>query len=285
MKIKNSNKILILVLFLTVAIPLLVARIFLHKVRTNQFVIESKYADPALRTEGSLAGVKAVKLVGLNREAYRLELLSAAVVHNARQNYIVQKDHKEDSLMIQRVGDTLVFTYYRDSAARALRRWYSPIQIRLNLSQNIPVYAVRCRVSYSPASDTLAFQHALPARFYLDSGAVLQLGASESPSRVPVDTSLSEQVAFMDLAPTAGQRQLFDATFAPMGAVQVYADSSTVRMDQPMTFKALQLILQHHSGLEMNHPFKTDQLTGCLQEHTSLKGEIRAVKSVGKLLQ
>ena len=294
MKVKNSNKILILILMLTIAIPFLMAQVFLHKIKNNQFVYEKptiREAHPELNMEGSMEGVKAVKIVGKNFA----ELLGATILHNDLNSYLITRERAADSVLVNHSGDTLIFQYYTGSGGNN-HRYNRAVKLRINLPENIPVIANSCQINYelgvneqgTSLNDSLKVNPYSPAIFYLDEGAVLNLGSEALMFKATKDTTLLRtaglkggQVFIRDSS--SSLKDSLAAQFARAGSVFIYANKSMVKLNQAAAFDKLGLTMDKSSSLEMNDPIKINVAEISIDPQAHIEGNYRAVKSIRAL--
>lgn len=289
MKVKNSNKILLLILGLVIAVPMLVAMVLRHKVRSGQFEIERNVhvEDLKLNSKGSLEGVKVIKLIGPSRSYFRADAFDISLKYNMQNSYTLKKGTGEDSMRIQRLGDTLEFFYYKSSWDESRsHHMYRHMDLTLHLAKNIPVLAQNCTLQFVPRDNyTSNKPRVAPTFVYLNSGAVLQVGddkltyALNSNKPAEKDRSVTE----MDSSHTDKIR--LDSIFAPTIDLHVFASNSTVKFTQPLLFKDLELDMRGGSSLELSHPFKTGHLSGKLDADTEIKGDIHGLRSIKALIK
>lgn len=288
MKVKNSNKILLLILGLIIAVPMLVAMVLRHKVHSGQFEIvkADRQKDPSLRQEGRLEGIKVIQLVGPDKKGLS-DVFQAIIVNGQQNTYIVKRDNIKDSMRIQRIGDTLVFAYYKDTSDNKRSPYfYSHMNLILNLPNNIPVTAENCTVQFAAGeSDTLNGHNAVPGFIYLKNGAVLEMGNRTISYARRADPEDLEAKAVFILDSAETNKKTFDSTFAPMTGFHVFASNSTVKFIQPLLFKDLELDMRDGSALELSHPFKAGHLSGKLDADTEIKGDIHGLKSIKALIK
>lgn len=289
MKVKNSNKILLLILGLVIAIPMLVAMVLRHKVRTGQFQIERHVhqEDPALKSSGSLEGVRAIKLIGPLQDQTSAGFLGASLIHGNKTRYTLIKASTEDSVQTQRLGDTLIFSYYTDTIKETSKfRRFHQIRLVLELPGNIPILAENCKLAFeSWKTDTLDGIHTTPALIYLKNGSILELGSDNMSYVVKKDTVTPNRKMIFVLDTSQATKDQFDSTFAPMTGFHVFASNSTVKFIQPLLFKDLELDMRDGSALELSHPFKAGHLSGKLDADTEIKGDIRGLRSIKALIK
>ena len=298
MKIKNSNKVLILVLMLTVAIPFLIAQVFVYKIKNNQFVYEKHRQEPyeghpELNMTGSLDGVKAVKIVGKNFS----ELLGATILHNDLNSYLVTRDRPQDSVLVNHSGDTLVFEYY-SGAGRNNGRYNRAVKLRINLPENIPVVASSCQIDYvlglggtgNAANDSLSVKPYSPISFYLSEGAVLNLGSEPLIFRQVKDTAFLKGTGIK-----GGQSFIRDssqmvqdslaAQFEKAGGIYIYANNSKVNVQQPADFNVFNLTMDENSVFALKFPIKAKSAEINMDPKTHIEGDYRGVKSIRSLVK
>lgn len=293
MKVKNSNKVLLVMLVLIIAVPLLVGQVLLHQIRTNNFVLENNMhtEDPALRSEGSLEGVKAVKLIGPLNRGVGPDLLTTSVLVNANHTYSIKKIEKMDSMTITRIADTLVFRYYVHPMSIDNPRYYyyNHISLILNLPENIPIYAQNSTIEFSSfRTDSTAGQQKSPQLVYLKEHSVLELGTEVLTYKMQPDTVVDVQHGKTFLIDTSkAAKDNFDSTFAQMGNFRVFANNSTVKVIQPLILQDLQMQLTKGSMLYMKYPIKTGrgELSGSLDADTQIIGDLSSVRSIETLLR
>lgn len=289
MKAKNSNKILLCILALTISIPLLVAIVLRHQVRTGHFQIERhiRQEDPSLRSRGPLDDVKAIKLIGPRHDRISTDTFCTVFTHGSQNSYTLIKESREDSVQIQRLGDTLVFAYYKDTTKGMNDfRSFHHIRLVLELPGNIPVLADNCKLGFASwNTDTLDGIYTAPGFIYLKDGAILEMGSENLRYVLKRDTILPKgQIIFVRDSSQASKNK-FDSTFAPMTGFHIVANNSTVRFIQPLAFKNFQLEMENSSSLELSHPFKTGQLSGQLGADTEIKGGVRGLRSIKALIK
>jgi len=281
MIIKNSNKILILILALTVSIPLLVAAVYMHKIKTDDFEYERPTARmeyPELNMQGSLDGVKVVKLIGSNYAA----LLGATILHSDLDNYVAKRENPSDSLIINRKGDTLIFKYFSTADLQYEYQQNHRIMLRLNLAHNIPVYAESCHLGWGSASDQAHGKGKLSsAEFYLSRDALLELGTQVMVFKTAPDTfhlrTEGQRVFVRDSSEATADS--LNAIYANIGNVRIHADKSTVEIMQPLIFDSLGLSLNNGSTLKLNHPFKTKALQADVDPKTQIVGDFKTIQT------
>lgn len=287
MKIKNSNKILILILVLTIAIPLLVAQIYRHKIKTGDFEYEQPIARigyPELNIQGSLTGIKAIKLIGSNYP----ELLGAIILHNDMDNYVVTREHNTDRVGINRSGDTMVFKYFSTANLKYGHIEDHRVVLRLNLPDNVPILAESCHigiVSTSIMPDE--YGKLSPAEFFLSRGTLLQLGTQSLVLKNAPDTAIlgmrGDGVLLVDS--TQATADSLNAIYTKMGTVRVYSNKSTVELIQPLMFERLDLTLKNGSTFKLTHPLKTKALQAIIDPKTKIVGDFKSIQSIKSLIK
>lgn len=286
MKIKNSNKILILILVLTVAIPLLVAQIYLHKIKTGDFEYEKptvRIEHPELDIKGSLSGVKAIKLIGGNYT----DLLSATIIHGDLANYEITRNRAADSVEITHIADTLVFKYINANNARIRYVEDHFTKIRLNLPDNLPIYANNCHLRYPSLDKPLQISKLSPAEFFLDHGAILALGTQTLVFHSVPDTVIAgnkgKDVYLRDT--TQATEDSLNNIYGKIGAVKIHVNHSTVDLEQPLIFDSLQLTMINNATFKLTHPIKIKSLRANIDPKTNIEGDFKSVSSINELLK
>lgn len=313
MKVKNSNKVLILILFLTAAIPMLVAMILRHKVNTQQFeyVGKAQKDDPALRLSGTLQGVKAIKILGPDSLLNGAGLFNIILIQDQQNSYVLQRERNTDSLQVKRQGDTLMVAYpLITNDNKHYRAYYAHIQIYLHLPPDLPVFAENCMVqlsSWRPAVSAVAKgiikrqndqnqqniqkgpganygAAALSGSVYLSKDARLAIGNRPISDREKMD-SIDPGFNTVYVIDSTGQGQKeFNTTFIPMGRLQVFARNSKVSFIQPLDFQHLHLDIDSHSSLQLVKRFQAEKLSGNIADKTEIKGTRRAISAIYPLL-
>jgi|GEM_PF-3339753 len=291
MKIKNSNKVLLLVLFLALSIPLLVAMVLRHKVLSGQFeIVHATRPDenPALQQRGALDGAKFVKVTGLDGSRVGPEALKVIILHNEDNTFLLQKKQKADSILVQPLGDTLCFHYYVDTTGKKKEpyyRNYNYLTLVLNLPKGTGVYGDNCVIQFTADRENAGLSKNDPVTcMYLINHARLEIGNKDISFAPYQILSEVEKKSSVVVDSSEASRRHFDSTYASMGRLQVSANNSTVRVIQPVNFSTLAFQLENHSFLELPHPFKTDQLSGHLDADTEIKGNFGGLKRIKSLM-
>lgn len=289
MKVKNSNKILFLILGLVIVVPMLVAMVLRHKVRSGQFEMERNVhvEDPKLNLKGSLEGVKVIKLIGPSRSYFRADAFDISLLHNLQNSYTLKKGTKEDSMRIRHLGDTLEFFYYKSSLDESRsHHMYRHMDLTLHLAKNIPILAQNCTLKFTPEdNETLNKPGTAPTFVYLNNGAVLQMGDDNLTYALKSNKSSQKGRSVFEMDSSRINKDQFDSTFSPVTDFHVFASNSTIKFIQPLLFKDLELDMRDGSSLELSHPFKTGHLSGKIDADTEIKGDIRGLISIKALIK
>ena len=290
MKIKKSNKLILLVIALAVSIPLIVAMAFRVTIKKGNYVIlhfDQPENRPELQQKESLSGAKIVHVTGLPGSNNSLMELNVIVAYNGQSSFLLQKKEITDSLTIKRSSDTIWFRQTLGKFEEIPSRHYNRLSLYLNLPEGAILYAENCTVHYPSVSESAApLNRAVNNKIHLSNNASLEIGNAKENSTLIYTLNKQDSAAPDKVFYLSGENKTaFDSTFVPMGNLSVTSRASSVKIIQPVTFNQLHLQLDSLSLLDMSYPFHFKQLSGDIHQDAQIKGVWGMIQSISPLVE
>ncbi|HTN36919.1 MAG TPA: hypothetical protein VL053_07570 [Arachidicoccus sp.] len=283
---KTSNKILIGLLFLLIAVPISITLIIRNMFSNGHFT-DAGSNDMELIGNGtpsqnlkSLGDYKFIKLVGPNlisdRWTNETALMNANIHFSNHPGLLLDNLVHKDSLAISRVGDTLLIRYVEvDTRNSGNTRSFSQINFNLYLSRLVPMILDKAAVCFDEMDkEALSTIKDLNNEgiFYLYNHSKIQIGKKiDNPFVNTADTVSNTTDPLKKIA-----------SFYPH--LKIHSVNSQVAFFQHPQFDDLFLDLDGNSSILIPEGFSIKKLTGSIDGKANIESAAAGIKKLAPII-
>ncbi|MCH5600359.1 hypothetical protein [Niabella ginsengisoli] len=257
---KNSNKLLILLIVLVFSIPLIMVMGFKTAIKENRYVVKNRFGVEDIAFK-SLKPFKVVKLYGgpvINQLRCNIKNGKEYAYKFVNYNSNQYEDGRSDSCSIHFIKDTLVIMYkVKTDEAYKAENYYNGVELDLIIPEGVPVIAEGAKVVINTIKDDS------PKNIMIDMSKKAELEIMSSLDRRPeLSDSLSEQNRVL------------------LSNYNIKSTESKVMITAHARITNLKIDASNNSQVTINQNVIIDSLFGSLSPETIINAPYKFVKNL-----